>query len=820
MNTPIITLNNDLAPTIQSRGELLRVLPEYMTNSDCRRWLVWRSIPQENGGKPRKKPYYTNGYARGKTDTLADWNQLVSFDEAYAVLATGTYTGLGFTLGSDSKGGCWQGIDLDDIWNKPELHSLKLPGYVELSPSGKGLHAIGYGKDFDTLGSNHTGIEAYSHGRFFTMTGMCGKLFTGHQLTEHREDLFDYVEQVLRPMHETTISQNIRITLSEPKKPIIITPQLLADLESALKFISADEGKTWIAMGYALHELGDAGYKLWAEWSATSEKHNADIDLARWSSLKAERTSHKAVFARAQKNGWENPRKQADASLIFINGQWHSNTRLDSQPILVNQPEPLPDPRPDVIKFQPEMLPEPIRDFVFDIAHRQQSQPDFVAIAAIVGLSGLLGRKALICPKQLDDWTVTPNQWGVIIGRPSAMKSPSMKEALKPLKQIEANAAKHHKNEIKRYNAECALMEIEKPSIKNQVKIKVQSGDREGALRLLENSDNPALSPTRNRLIVNDSTIEKLGELLNENTNGLLLVRDELSGWLTKLAKEEFQSDRAFYLECFDGNGTYTYDRIGRGTIEIQNCTLSIIGGIQPTKIATLVCDAMTGVADDGLIQRFQLAVWPDDVGKWEWIDQEPNKEAKIAYYAIFDTIHNLAFETTDGEPPRFRFTTNEAQLLFTKWMEKIQVQARGDEVHPALESHMLKMPQTIASLALLFEIIDGGRKVVGLAATKRALMWAEYLLSHANRLYSIATNQSIDNARLILNRKNNLSNPFTARDIERKNWTGLKKKVAIIEALDCLIDYKYLISKQLPTTSQGGAPSTIYQWVESEYSN
>jgi hypothetical protein len=51
------------------------------------------------------------------------------------------------------------------------------------------------------------------------------------------------------------------------------------------------------------------------------------------------------------------------------------------------------------------------------------------------------------------------------------------------------------------------------------------------------------------RLVVNDSSVEKLGELLNENPNGLTLVRDELSGWLGKLSKEEFQSERAFYLE-------------------------------------------------------------------------------------------------------------------------------------------------------------------------------------------------------------------------------------------------------------------------------
>jgi len=55
----------------------------------------------------------------------------------------------------------------------------------------------------------------------------------------------------------------------------------------------------------------------------------------------------------------------------------------------------LPDPRPAVSKFQPEMLPEAIRDYIYDVAERQQSAPDFVAIAAIVGLIITLPWKAM-----------------------------------------------------------------------------------------------------------------------------------------------------------------------------------------------------------------------------------------------------------------------------------------------------------------------------------------------------------------------------------------------------------------------------------------
>jgi len=56
---------------------------------------------------------------------------------------------------------------------------------------------------------------------------------------------------------------------------------------------------------------------------------------------------------------------------------------------------------------------------------------------------------------------------------------------------------------------------------------------------------------------------------------------------------EEYQSDPAFYLEAFNGDGKFTYDRIGRGTVHIEQCTLSLIGGVQPTRIAPLVRAAL-----------------------------------------------------------------------------------------------------------------------------------------------------------------------------------------------------------------------------------
>ena len=257
------------------------------------------------------------------------------------------------------------------------------------------------------------------------------------------------------------------------------------------------------------------------------------------------------------------------------------------------------------------------------------------------------------------------------------------------------------------------------------------------------------------RIVVNDTTVEKLGELLNENPRGLLLIRDELPGFLTRLESEEQQTERAFYLESFNGNGRFTYDRIGRGTVHIENCTVSIIGGVQPSRIAPIVRGAMSGTSNDGLIQRLQMSVWPDDVRSWQWVDRKPNTTARLTYEKVFRDLYDLPMGDT-YKPAILRFSP-ESQALFQQWMTEIQIKARSGSLPSTLESHMLKLPKTVATLALLFELIEGGRFEVNELAMRRALGWADYLLSHANRLYSAGETMAADGARLIVERRHQL---------------------------------------------------------------
>jgi hypothetical protein len=220
-----------------------------------------------------------------------------------------------------------------------------------------------------------------------------------------------------------------------------------------------------------------------------------------------------------------------------------------------SEPKPIETTLPPVKNLDPDMLPEAVRAYVLDVADRQQSPPDFAAVAALCGLASLAGNKVRVRPKQHDDWQVVPNLWGAIIGRPNAMKSPAMQSALAPVYALQDTVRKEWEIAQREVSIEAALSELDATDAGKKAAAAVKKGDQEEAKRLLaaqaggDSEDVPCP-----RLIINDATVEKLGELMNENPRGLLLIRDELPGFLARMESEDHQSERAFYLEAFNLN--------------------------------------------------------------------------------------------------------------------------------------------------------------------------------------------------------------------------------------------------------------------------
>jgi hypothetical protein len=116
----------------------------------------------------------------------------------------------------------------------------------------------------------------------------------------------------------------------------------------------------------------------------------------------------------------------------------------------------------------------------------------------------------------------------------------------------------------------------------------------------IEDLEEPKTPPER-RYMTNDATIEKIAEILRDNPGGILYYRDEFMGWLRSLDKAGRETDRAFYLEAWNGNGSFSVDR----TLHVPAVCVSVLGGIQAGPLTTYVTDALE---DQGL--RFALVLW------------------------------------------------------------------------------------------------------------------------------------------------------------------------------------------------------------------
>ncbi|WP_371923333.1 DUF3987 domain-containing protein [Bartonella sp. B1098] len=136
----------------------------------------------------------------------------------------------------------------------------------------------------------------------------------------------------------------------------------------------------------------------------------------------------------------------------------------------------------------------------------------------------------------------------------------------------------------------------------------------------------------------------------------------------------------------------------------------------------------------------------------------------------------------------------------------------KRDTHSKSLQSHVLKMPKTIASLALIFELLDSGGFEIGLYAITTALRWEKYLISHAKRLYAAGDTLTAERAKLIVERCDCLPDVFTARDIYRRCWSSLKDKEAVKQALELLCRSNHL-RKKFITHQTSGHPSAYYEW-------
>ena len=353
------------------------------------------------------------------------------------------------------------------------------------------------------------------------------------------------------------------------------------------------------------------------------------------------------------------------------------------------------------------LLPTVIEEFARVRGEQIGVDPGGLAMAALTVCAAAIPDSVKIKVKRHEEWTESARLWCALIGNPSRKKSPIIAAAGKPLRAIDDEMVREHRAEMDAYEA------LDKDERKT------------------------ANKPIQKRVRIEDVTVEAAQEVLKNNSGGVLLLRDELSGWFGQLEKyssaKGAQADRAFWLQAFNG-GSATFDRIGRGTVWLPNLSVSLLGGIQPEPMRKVANDT----ADDGLLQRFlPVVLGPADVGK-----DEPVGPVADMYGALIRRLHDMRPAKAGMSDAPVRFSDG-AQAIRRELESKHHGMAAGwESVNRKLGSHLGKYDAIFPRLCLLWQCIEASgnkpeREVSEDTARRVAGFLHDYLFKHAVAFYT-----------------------------------------------------------------------------------
>ena len=486
--------------------------------------------------------------------------------------------------------------------------------------------------------------------------------------------------------------------------------------------------------------------------------------------------------------------------------------------------QPLPSLAPSVPHLSADMLPAPLATYCADVCDRSGLPLEAVAAPLIVTLGAAVGRRVGLKPDRKSDFLVVGNLWGAVIANPGMMKTDAIGAATLPLRRCEDRARQEDAGREAAAAPRRQVIEAEIDGIRAEIKRLARAGkpvDGPAARLTAKQGELAALQVRPTRYTTSDATVEKIGLILSDNPTGLLLLRDELTGWLHGLDRAGRESERAFYLEAWNGLGGFNVDRVGRGSLHIPGLALSLLGSLQPGPLAKLVEDATSGRAGaDGLLQRFQCVVVVDELSEWQPAEHWPDKGARSAVCDLFDRLVTLdpsmlGAQSGDLDPIPYLVLDREAQEVRDTWRREHEARMRGEDLQasPAYCSAVAKQRSLQAKLALVFDLVSRLTDCrpmsgpVGAEAARLACDWTAFLEQHQARIYAIETCASAGAAHALASKVQlgAVVDGEPIRDITRHGWRGLRTGDDVDLAVDQL---EVLGWCRAEVTATGGRPS------------
>ncbi len=383
---------------------------------------------------------------------------------------------------------------------------------------------------------------------------------------------------------------------------------------------------------------------------------------------------------------------------------------------ITNDPKELPAPD----AFPTGAMPRACRVLIEEAAAAIGCPPDFVGLPMLSVLAAAIGNSRVL--KLKGGWEEGAAIYGAIIAEPGEKKTPALKVALEPAKRAQAAL----KEKYQRAEDECKREQRE------------YEVDKKDAAKAGEPAPPPPQEPTMERTLVEDTTVERLAGIQAENPRGVVVIRDELSGWAR--AMDQYKqggrgADRQFWLSAWS-NSYVSVDRKSQPVpLIVGRPFVALFGAIQPG-----VLPELGDGREDGLLDRFLFA-YPGPVFSG-WTDAEISEEATDGYTRLYGRLRELYMPSDEyGEPEPVRIHLSpDAKEVLKEAINELRREMYAPGFPSRLKGPWSKLEAYFARLMLVLATAraadENTAERVEAKDVLAAVVLLDYFKNHARRVY------------------------------------------------------------------------------------
>lgn len=445
---------------------------------------------------------------------------------------------------------------------------------------------------------------------------------------------------------------------------------------------------------------------------------------------------------------------------------------------------PTPFDTPYIAPFPVECLPSPLSSMVECLAESTQTPEEMAGVLSLGILSTAFQSRYKV--EITSDWSEPLCLWPVAIAEPGERKSAVFSALLKPVFEYEAEVREAEAREVAQNRSERKLLESRLAAAMKPRK-NVTLDDQEREVRSITAQLATFEDKYPLRLVVDDTTSEKLAELMEQQGGCITLASAEGGIFDMMAGKYDKTSNFDVFLKGHAGD-SLAVDRIMRKGNYIAEPRLTMMLTVQPVILSGLMNNV--ALKGRGMTARFLYAVCHSKVGHRK-IDAQPIPETVKEDYARF--VHQILSDTGGGTI----HLSPDALYLFHHFQEEIE-KSLGNEWKD-MRDWGSKLAGATVRIAALFHIAtatsDPTETPVSQENMAAAMGIAGVLAQHAQAAYqTMGGDENTENARYILSRlKEHNANCISRTDLTHLCKGKFDKTSDMDPALDILQNRGYI---------------------------